>query len=563
MGTDQVVNRDDRGSELTNDVPEHIPARMLNEFVYCPRLFYLEWVDDQWAENADTEQGRFTHRAVDKRESALPDPEFADLLKRASSVRIESARLGLVAVIDRVEGHDDHVFPVDTKKGRPDSDGRPWPADRIQVLTQAALLAEAGYQVNRATLYYAETHQRVDISFSDAEFDEVTEVAAAAREVASKPRPPLPLVHSPKCPRCSLVGLCLPDETNALLARDDTPVRTIVPRDPDHRPLYVSEQGAYVGVRSARLRVTKAREELAEIRLIDVSQLCVYGNVQVSSQALAELWDRGVPVLWFTYGGWLRGWAQGEMSKYVELRRRQTAVHAQGGFDIARQMIAGKIKNCRTLVRRNARTDIEAEVAQLGNLAEKAVNAESAASLLGVEGTAARIYFNTFPRMIGSALTASEFDINGRTRRPAPDPINALLGFTYSLLTKDLVATCLGVGLDPYLGVYHRPRYGRPALALDLMEEFRPLIADSVVLNVLNNGEVSDSSFVRKGRAVWLTAEGRKSVIRAYERRIDTKIKHPVFKYRISYRRVMDVQARILAAVVIGELAEYTPMTTR
>jgi CRISPR-associated protein Cas1 len=546
-----------------NAVPEHIPARMLNEFVYCPRLFYLEWVDDRWADSADTEQGRFAHRATDRREGALPDPEFVALLNRVSSVRIQSERLGLVAVIDRVEGEDGRVIPVDVKKGRPDPDGLPWPADRIQALTQAALLADSGYQVDKAVLYYAETHQRVDVPFTPAELSEVAEVAARAREVAGRARPPLPLVHSPKCPRCSLLGLCLPDETNAMLARDDLPVRTIVPKDPDHRPLYVTEQGAYVGVRSGRLRITKNHEELAELRLIDVAQLCVYGNVQISTQALTELWARGVPVLWFSYGGWLRGWAQGEISKYVELRRRQTAVHAQGGFDIARQLVVGKIKNSRTLLRRNARSDVSAEIAQLSRLAERAAAADSTSSLLGVEGTAARIYFSAFPRMIAPEFAAAEFDTNGRKRRPAPDPTNALLGFAYSLLVKDMVAVCLGIGLDPYLGMYHRPRYGRPALALDLMEEFRPIVADSVVVNMLNNGEVSPSSFSRKGRAVWLTAEGRKAVIRAYERRLDSQIRHPVFKYRVTYRRVMDIQARMLAAVVMGEIDQYTPMTTR
>ncbi|MFO7166211.1 CRISPR-associated exonuclease Cas4/endonuclease Cas1 fusion [Mycolicibacterium hassiacum DSM 44199] len=551
------------GAPSSSAIPEHIPARMLNEFVYCPRLFYLEWVDDRWADSADTEQGRFTHRASDRREGSLPDPEFAAILKNVSSVRIQSDRLGLVAVIDRVEGEDGYVCPVDIKKGRPDPDGLPWPADRVQALAQAALLKDAGYRVRKAVLYYAETHQRVDVPVTPEGLDEVTEIAARAREVACRPRPPLPLVHSPKCPRCSLLGLCLPDETNALLARDDLPVRTIVPRDPDHRPLYVTEQGAYVGVRSGRLRITKDREELAEVRLIDVAQLCVYGNVQVSTQALSELWARGTPVLWFSYGGWLRGWAQGEMSKYVELRRRQTAVHAQGGFDIARQLIVGKIKNSRTLLRRNARADVSAELAQLGRLAERAATADSASSLLGIEGAAARIYFSAFPRMIAPEFATAEFDTNGRKRRPAPDPINALLGFTYSLLLKDMVATCLGVGLDPYLGVYHRPRYGRPALALDLMEEFRPLIADSVVINALNNGEVSSTSFSRKGRAVWLTAQGRKAVMRAYERRLDTRVRHPIFKYQVTYRRVMDIQARIAAAVMVGEIEQYSPMTTR
>ena len=167
--------------------------------------------------------------------------------------------------------------------------------------------------------------------------------------------------------------------------------------------------------------------------------------------------------------------------------------------------------------------------------------------------------------MIAPSATAiaAEFSQLGRNRRPPLDPLNCLLSFAYAMLTKDLVAITIGVGLDPYLGIYHRTRYGRPALALDLAEEFRPLIADSVVINLLNNGEVAESDFLRRAGAVALTADGRKTVLRAYERRLETEVRHPVFGYRISYRRVMDVQARLLAAVMVGELPEYIPMVTR
>ncbi len=548
-----------------SDLPELLPARMLNELVYCPRLFYLEFVDDRWADSADTEAGRYVHRVVDRKQDVLPDPEGEDLARRVTSVRVESERLGVVAVIDRIDGDFDALIPIDFKKGHPAPDGSPWPADRMQVITQAALLRDAGHTVDKAMLYYAETRQRVLIAIDETTDAEVGEVVGAARKIASSPRPPLPLVQSPKCPRCSLVGLCLPDETNALLARDERSPRTIVPRDPDDRPLYVNEQGAYVGVRGGRIHVTKRDEEFASIRLIDVSQLCLYGNVQVSAQALSALWARGVPVLWFSYGGWLRGWAQGEMSKYVELRRRQTVVHAQGGFDVARAMIAAKIRNSRTMLRRNARVSVDDEFDQLARLAAKAEGAESAPTLLGIEGTAARIYFGAFTKMLSDRVEPMirAFDANGRQRRPAPDAVNALLGYAYSLLVKDLVATCIGVGLDPYLGFYHRPRYGRPSLALDMMEEFRPLIADSIVVGMLNNGEVGAGDFVVRGRAVWLTPAGRKTVLRGYERRMETTITHPVFKYKVSYRRVLDVQARILAAHVIGELDRYTAMVTR
>ena len=540
---------------------------MLNEFVYCPRLFYLEWVDDRWADNEDTEVGRFAHRAVDAAGGRLPPPELAELLREARSLHIDDPHLGLVAVIDRVEGRDGATVPVDLKKGSPDRAGEPWPADVAQLQVQAALLRRAGYRVEHGVLYYAETNQRVTVTMGADVEATVESLVRQARAVAEAIRPPLPLVDSPKCPRCSLVGLCLPDETNALLDRSATPPRRIVPRDPDDRPVYVAEQGARVGVKGGRLEIRKGREVLHDVRLIDVSQLCLYGHVQASSEALAALWARGRPVLWFSFGGWLRGWAQGEPSRYVELRRRQVLVHAQGGHGLAAAMIAGKIRNCRTLLRRNSRASeaTAAVVASLAALEREARGCSSVPSLLGLEGTAARLYFGAFTEMLGPTryALASGFEVNGRARRPAPDPLNCVLSFVYALLLKDIVAVCLGVGLDPYLGVLHRPRFGRPALALDLMEEFRPLIAESVVVSLLNNAEIDVPHFVRRGAGVALTADGRRRVIRAYERRLDATVTHPVFGYKISYRRVLDVQARILAAVMIGELADYTPMTTR
>ncbi|WP_066908094.1 CRISPR-associated endonuclease Cas4/Cas1 [Millisia brevis] len=544
--------------------PELLPARMLNEFVYCPRLFYFEWVDGRWADSHDTEDGRFTHRAVDTRTGTLGGerPDTA----RVTSLRLESERLGLVGVLDRVEdGGDGTVVPVDIKKGAPSPNGNPWSADVVQIFAQVALLHDAGYAVNRGVLYYAETHQRISIPISDVEIAVVLEFARDARQVAASPKPPLPLVASNRCPRCSLVGLCMPDETNALLAREQMPPRTIVPRDPDHRPVYVGTHGASVGIRGGRLRVVQKGAPPYEVRLVDVAQLCVFGNVQISTQVLAELWSRGVPVMWFSYNGWLRGWAQGEMGKYVQLRRSQIAVEGPGSLAMARAMVAGKIRNCRTLLRRNIKNETDQASATLAGLAGKALEAASPAELLGIEGAAARLYFERFAGMIGpaGAAMAERFEQNGRKRRPAPDPINALLGYVYALLVKDIVAVCLGVGLDPYIGVYHRPRYGRPALALDLMEEFRPLLADSTVIGMINNGEISNGDFESRNGGCWLTTQGRRKVIAAYERRLDVKIAHPVFKYRISYRRVLDVQARIAAAVMIGELDEYVPMSTR
>ncbi|MDQ2884343.1 MAG: CRISPR-associated endonuclease Cas1 [Actinomycetota bacterium] len=541
-----------------------LPARMVNEFVFCPRLFYLEWVDTRWADNDDTRLGQQVHRKVDVESGAAPLPEDGEL-RRARSVTLSSERLGVIAKLDLIEGDGGSVVPVDYKKGSPQPDGTPWPSDEVQVCLQALLLRERGYQCDHAELWYAEIRQRVRVELTPERLSWAADLIADARAVADRARPPLPLVDSPKCPRCSLVGLCLPDETNALLARREQPPRRLLPRDPDQRPVYVTEPGAFVGVRSGRLEVTLKKEKLASWRLLDVAQLAVFGRVQISTQALGECFARGIPVLWLSSGGWLQGFALGQPSKYVELRRQQTVAHAQGGTGLAQQMIAGKILNCRTLLRRNSRGDVSSTVAALKRLAQQAREAANFSSLLGIEGTAARMYFGALPSMLADVAEpfGAEFSQLGRNRRPPPDPLNALLSFCYSMLAKDLVAVTLGVGFDPYLGVYHRSRYGRPSLALDLAEEFRPLIADSVVIALLNNREITPSDFIRRAGAVSLTADGRRTVLRAYERRLDTEIRHPVFAYRISYRRVLDVQARLLAAVLVGEIPEYLPMVTR
>ncbi|WCS19984.1 CRISPR-associated endonuclease Cas1 [Mycobacterium marinum] len=541
-----------------------LPARMVNEFVYCPRLFYLEWVEGRFADSDDTRVGKQVHRRVDTETGAAPLPEEGEL-DAARSVMLSSQELGVIAKIDMIEGIDGSVVPIDYKKGEPQADGTPWLSDEVQACIQGIVLRHNGYQCDRAELYYATTRRRVSVELTLDRLARVADIVATARNVAQQSAAPLPLVNSPKCIRCSLVGLCLPDEVNALLARQSQPPRRLVPRDPDQRPVYVTEPGSFVGVRSARLEVTRDKEKIASFRLIDVQQLVVFGRVQVSTQALHECFAREIPVMWMSTGGWLQGFAVGQLSRYVEVRRRQTAAHAQGGNGLAQHMIAGKIGNCRTLLRRNARADVVATVAALKQLSADARECDNFATLLGVEGTAARLYFAEFPKMLSDACAefGGQFSALGRNRRPPQDPLNALLSFCYSMLTKDLVAVIVGVGLDPYLGVFHRSRFGRPALALDLAEEFRPLIADSVVIGLLNNGEIGRRDFVKRGGAVALTSRGRKTVLKAYERRLETKIRHPVFGYQISYRRVLDVQARLLAAVLVGELPDYVPMVTR
>ncbi len=193
-------------------------------------------------------------------------------------------------------------------------------------------------------------------------------------------------------------------------------------------------------------------------------------------------------------------------------------------------------------------------------------------TLLGIEGMAARRYFAAFAGCLALVKEGAKdegdagtwrFDWQGRNHRPPTDPVNALLSFTYAMLTRAWTVQLSAVGLDAYRGFYHQPRYGRPALALDMMEPFRPLVADSAVLRAINNGEVAAADFVERAGAVALTPKGRKAIIAAFERRLDQEITHPVFGYRISYRRLFEVQARLLGRFLAGEIPEFPHITPR
>lgn len=548
---------------IASDLPDLVPARMLNEYVYCPRLFFLEWVDQLWASNADVAEGHRRHRRADAGGGAVPLPGEGGV-RAARAVELASERLGIISKLDLLQGDHARVVPVETKKGHPAAGATAWPADAIQVCAQILLLREHGYDCEHGELFYSATRQRVTVVPSSELIDQTMAAVAGARAIAAELSPPPPLAASPKCPRCSLAGICLPDEISLLAGQSDRRPRRLITPALESSPLYVTEQGSHVGVEGGRLAISRHREQLATIRLIDVLHVCLYGNVQFSAQAMRALFEREIGVFHFSYGGWLLGQSGGLPSKNVMLRIRQVTAAARRPIEEPRAMIAGKIRNSRTLLRRNGGTAAATAVAQLANMTARAERAAGAEELLGIEGTAARIYFAAFPGLIPRASRLPGPPFTGlRNRRPPADAVNCLLSFCYGLLAKELLAACIAAGFDPYIGLPHRPRFGRPALALDLAEEFRPLLADSTVLTLINNGEVTSSDFIVRAGAVTLTADGRKAAIRAWERRLSTEIRHPLFGYKVTYRRAIDLQARILAAALAGELPGYQPLVTR
>jgi len=577
------------------ELPEYLPARMVNEYVYCPRLFFYEWVDGVFKQSADTVEGSAQHKRVDRPGKGLPAPEeLGEEQIHSRSITLSSETHRVIAKLDLVDVADGVATPVDYKRGRPQftpDELTVWPSDRVQLAVQAMVLRENGYACEEGVIYYHATKQRVRVPFTPEVMLEAENAIREAWRLASYGTIPAPLFASPKCGGCSLAPICLPDEVTLLRepGPDDAQLelfdlgeaprkpplremrRLVAPRD-DLRPVYLDTQGLKLGRSGAVLQAKDKEKVVQEMRINDVSQVNLMGNIQVTTQAIQSLCEAEVPVCYFSQGGWFYGITSGLSTKNVFLRQRQFAMAGEPWFcrNLARQLTAGKIRNCRTFLQRN---HIEPEGRVLGSLkgmAERAERCGSLEELLGVEGNAARVYFGAFAGMIKVESEDGmpgdggfRFDFDGRNRRPPRDPVNALLSLGYSMLAKDFTIACYAVGFDPMMGFYHQPRFGRPALALDLMEPFRPLVVDSAVVNAINTRMVTARDFISAGASVGLKPEGRKGFYRAYELRMDTLVTHPLFDYRMSYRRMLEVQARLLAKLLEGEIGQYPTFVTR
>jgi CRISPR-associated protein Cas1 len=395
----------------TSDSPEQLPARMLNEFAYCPRLFYLEYVQQEWDHSADTLEGNFVHRRVDDQAGAVPSPDaFGDGGRiHARSISIGSDRLGAVAKIDLLEGEDGCVTPIDYKRGSPpDNPERSWEPERVQLCLQGLLLRENGYTCEEGILYYAQPQERVTIPFSGDLIERTIDLLSEARRTAENGQIPPPLVNSPKCSRCSLVGICLPDEVNLLRATElqqvlpglepepEKPPRGLVPARDDKLALYVQGQGHSVGLKGDILEIRDGKTVVNQVRLREVSQVSLFGSVQLSAQALRELAARDVSILHLSYGGWLTAVTTPPPHKNIELRRRQfqAAANQKLCLCLARAFVSGKIRNSRTLLRRNGRELKDNVIHRLAENRRKAERAESLNELLGMEGLAARARYD-------------------------------------------------------------------------------------------------------------------------------------------------------------------------
>jgi len=549
-----------------------MPVRRLHNFAYCPRLFYYQWVENIFVSNADTVEGSRTHESTDRASQGKDERDLPDLPEGACvrSLTLQSERLGLTGKIDLIEGASHGLELLDYKKG---SAGRnshgereAKHADRIQVAAYAMMLAEAGTQVSRASVYYASDRRRVGVDLSKELFAEVVSLLAEARRVAEDGKCPPPLEDDPRCLYCSAYPVCLPGESAWWREGVEPPPLIRVAPRPDNdegEVLVVQNPKARLSQRGDQVVLSLEDEADRRFPLRQLRAVYLYGPVQLSAQLAHKFLEQGVDVSYFSPAGRFLGLLRGLPASGVDARRGQYRLFEQAGvrLQLARETVRAKIHNQRVMLMRNGDAPQRALDA-LAKAREQASRATDLAGLRAAEGGAAAVYFGQFASMINSSAKV-DFDFCGRNRRPPRDPVNALLSLAYSVLAKELTGVCYTVGLDPFLGFFHQPRYGRPALALDLMEEFRPLIADSVAISLVNRGEVGAGDFISSASGTFLNENGRRSFWEAWSRRLDADVTHPQFGYRMAYRRMFEVQARQLWRFVRGEAAAYHGFTTR
>ena len=336
-------------------LPDYISARMINEYVYCPRLFYFEQVEGVFVHNEHTVEGAVQHKRVDKEGKSAPEPdEESSEPVVVRSITLSSEKHRVIAKLDLTEFAKGNATPVDYKHGRPMADSesvQAWPTDRVQLAVQALVLRANGYRCEEGFVFYQETRQKVRVALHEEAIAEAEQaIAGAWATVAGKEMPP-PLVDSPKCPGCSLVGICLPDETWSLWSRDDgeaeqldlfgtrpgsrrtprpsEPRLLVTPRD-ELRPLYLNTQRLRVGKTGGVLRIKERDKVVQEARINEVCQVNLMGAIQISTQAVQELCRAEKPICYFSQGGWFYGVTTGLSTKNVFLRRTQFHLAEEG-----------------------------------------------------------------------------------------------------------------------------------------------------------------------------------------------------------------------------------------
>ena len=329
-------------------------------------------------------------------------------------------------------------------------------------------------------------------------------------------------------------------------------------------PTVYITRGTRISKTRKRLIVTKDEDKIADLPLINVDQVVVFGNISITGAIIQSLLQENIPITYLSYYGKYRGRLTPEISSNSTLRLKQFEAYKDEkiSLELSKQIASAKISNMRTFLMKStsgARSEnAQKSVDQMKNILDKLNTAANKDSVRGYEGTSAKYYFGVFDEIIND-----EFEFNGRNRQPPRDPVNSLLSFGYTLLLNDMMTAINVVGLDPYIGFFHSVEQGKPTLALDLIEEFRQVIIDAVVKSVINKRMIKQDHFDIDEDKVLISDEGRKIFLEQYEQRMNTKLSHSQREESVTWRKAMELQVGLIKEIINGQREEYQAVKVR
>jgi CRISP-associated protein Cas1 len=543
-----AVQNDISSDVIANEPPLRIMA--LHALLYCERLFYLEEVEEIRVADAAVYAGRRLHDDV-----ADPDDETPE----HRSFEVASERWGLLGKVDAVRRRDGVWVAIEHKRGRcfRDESKKPgaWPSDRIQAVAYAVLLEESlGEPVPQARVRYHADGVTAFVDIDEVARDDLRATIERACELRrSTERPPV-AENEKLCPRCSLAPVCLPEEERLARQNETLPQAPprLFPSRREEQTLYIVSPRAYLGRSGAALLLTN-EDEKQKIPIQQIDSVVIHGFAQVSTQAIHLCAQHGVAVQWFTAGGkYSAGTASSPGRVQQRLRQYASLSDPIKRLELAKRLVEAKIDTQRRYILRASRAEpayrvwCRPRLEQMRSLLRDVPNAQAASSLLGLEGTAARGYFECLKILVDAGLP-SELRPDGRNRRPPRDRFNCLLSFGYALIQSLVHRSILAVGLEPALGFYHQPRSAAPPLVLDLMELFRTLLWDIPLIGSLNRGQwhPAEDFSVTPGQ-VWLSDAGRRKAIELFEQRLTESYQHPHTGQSLSYARIVELEVRLL-----------------
>ena len=570
---------------ITNTAPLRVMS--LHALLYCERLFYLEEVEEIRLADFAVYAGRRLHEEVVPLDDESPERRSLD---------VASESLGLMGKVDAVRKRDGRWIAYEHKRGRcmrgEKKQVLPWPSDRIQAIAYAALLTESfGEPVLEARVRYHADNVTALITIDEKAIADLNQAVLRARQLQeTTDRPPV-TANENLCIRCSLAPVCLPEEERLVPELDcvatetesiaGEPKTALVKKTPTLFPslrqkqtLHVCTPKARIGRSNETLVVTSEDENRKEVKqtvpIQDIDSIVIHGYAQITTQAIHLCAYHGVAVQWMSFSGKFAASTAASPGRVQQRIRQYSALQDEPTrLRLARALVHAKVEmQLRYLLRcsrggKSNRNAIASEIDSIRNALRGINRADSAGSLLGYEGTAARAYFASLPAILSSSI-APELVPKGRSKHPPMDRFNALLSYGYSLLYGLVERTALSVGLEPSFGFYHRPRSSAPPLVMDVMELFRTNIWEIPLIGSINRMQWDvQQDFSITANKVWLTDTGRRKAIAIFEERLNETYVHPHTGQSLAYARMVELELRLLEKEWTGHPGLFAKLRLR